>query len=117
MITPVSDRIIEIFVKEDMLIEAGDLREVYRTLSELAQGKRYLIIFVAPQYSSFTKEALDEISIQNKIDFTLAEAVVLNSVAMKLTAKFHFRDENAPFPSEIFSTVEQAIVWLNGLEL
>lgn len=98
-----------------MLIDARDMLEVHRTLMEVANGERYLIMFIAPKYSNFTKEALELVDPESMSLYTKAEAVVLQSVAMKLTAKFHFRDRQMPYPYQFFQNANEAMRWLRSL--
>lgn len=112
IITPLTDRIVEIFIREDILVDREDMLELYRTVYKHTAGKQYHIMFVAPKYSSFTRDALDVIDPKATSVYTKTEAIVLQSVAMKLTAKFHYRDKQIPYVSQAFDTSLAAMNWL-----
>lgn len=75
-------------------------------------GKRKILIVFNSNFSP-TKEAADFMVSEERRDKTIAEALCIDSGALKLLTNFYFRIKKPIIPSRVFNDEKKALAWLN----
>lgn len=117
----------KVWMREDgiVVIEFGDhvdldvkeARELVQATKELAGGKKVLIVNIAGKQTTATSAARNFAASPEAIEYTLAEAYVVNNLPQKIIANFYINFHKPLVPTKIFNNAEAAIVWLKSLEL
>lgn len=101
----------------DMDLEAHHGEENLEAVKKLTGGKPYLVISdgrvnvrVSPEARAF---AASETACMNRI----AEAILVNSVATRLTANFYIKFNKPRTPTRVFTDEQKALEWLKNFPL
>ena len=106
------DGIIQVDTKEVDEYTIEDAKEALATISEIGSGKKFPILMIAAGYLNIDKETRMFLAKEEANRFTLADAYVINSLALKLIGNFYLKFDNPASPSKIFTKTEDAVVWL-----
>lgn len=104
--------ILEMVAAPEAELTVDKIREANDVLEKLSEGRKQLILFVTHPLGQMTSEARKYPITEQKLRYTLAQAVVVNSMSTLLLANFYVRLKRFPFPYKVFRSREKAIVWL-----
>lgn len=107
-----SDGIVEINVKENSDIGEKECRELMDAYNEILENRKYPLLHVVGNYVTMDKEAREFSSSEEGLQFSKAEAFVINSLPHKIIANFYMRVNNPSVPTKFFSTKQEAVAWL-----
>lgn len=108
-----SENIIE--VKWNSTIDEIDkqhLVELKNIIQEIGLGKKMLVYVDTYNFMAITPEARQYASSPESSDFTLANAVLIDSLAKKLLFNFFMNISKPVVPTRGFNTKSEAINWL-----
>lgn len=109
--------IIECIPVQDAELTVAKLLESMEAIEKLAAGKRMCIMVVTNTRNTMSKEARELDIADRKRKYTLAQAMVVNSMSTLLIANFYIRFKNFPFPYRVFKSRDKAIEWLRQKRL
>lgn len=107
-----SDGIMHVHYKKNTTIDTEAqlmMREIYR---EMVPGKTLPYIFSAASGVTFTKEARE--NSRGKDSPIASYAIIANNLAYRLIANFYLKVNKPKVPYRLFSTMEDAVEWLQG---
>ena len=106
------DGIIEVNFADELLLDVTECKELLSNYSSILSNKKVPILHVFGKYMNVTKEARDFSASPEGLEYSLAEAYVLNSLAHKILANFYIKFNKPKVPTQFFTTKEEATVWL-----
>lgn len=110
-----SDHIIEVrwnsIIDE---IEKHHLIELKNMIQEIGSGKKMLVYVDTYNFMSITPEARQYASSNESSEFTLANAVLIDSLAKKLLFNFFMNISKPAVPTKGFNSKTEAISWLKS---
>jgi len=105
--------IIDIRWNEKLLfIDIEHLLEVKKAVEQLGGGKRMRLFFFTHDFIQTTPQAQELAATEKYTEFTLAVAVLVNSMALRLAMNFFMRLHRPFVPSKGFDSREKAHEWL-----
>ncbi|HRD38427.1 MAG TPA: hypothetical protein PLC65_07335 [Bacteroidia bacterium] len=117
----------KVWMREDgiVVLEFGDhieldvkeAKELLQATKEISGGKKVLILNVAGKQTTATSAARDFAASPEAVEYTLAEAYVVNNLPQKIIANFYINFHKPLVPTKIFNNTEAAILWLKSLDL
>lgn len=106
--------IIRITYKEGLEIKLNDAQQVEKAFYELAEEKHiYSLMMSLGRFIRFSRDAQDYFATKATIISQVrASAMVLDSLPVRLIAKFFIRFHKMHYPTRIFSSEKAAHIWL-----
>lgn len=106
-----------IHFKTDHFTEREQAIEIIDAMLELGQGKKYYVLVNALDITSnMSTDAQKYFAHESPFnEFTKAVGIVLNNLAIRLTAKFFIMIQKPPFPTRIFPSLDEAELWFSEL--
>ena len=86
--------------------------EMIDGIEELCRGEKHLFMLLGTEGSTMTREARELDVVERRAKVTKAQAVVVESLPVKLLANFYGRFKKLPYPYKVFDDRESAIEWL-----
>lgn len=106
--------ILYVVMKDDAIVDIPECIENYEATMQLTKGNRYAVLVDARHYVVLTNEARAYSSQPSQQTYTIAQAVVIASLANRLLAnfliQFHKRNKNAEM--KLFNDFDLASNWL-----
>ncbi len=117
IISKITDKIVLLEFKPDVVIELEDAVEVNTIIYNLVEGKPFLsLVNVSNRYGSISTEARDHFAKDPKTqNIRLAEAFIVTNLPMRILANFYKQFHKPNNPIKFFSNKKEAIDWLNSL--
>jgi hypothetical protein len=106
------DGIIHIHIHSDKTISTKECVEMMDVVEVLCDGKESLIMTSVGENATIEKEAREFSSGPRGLQFTIADAFIVKSLAHKLIANFYMKVNKPSKPSRAFSSEDEAIAWL-----
>lgn len=106
-----ADEIIEINFSQGFYGEIEDARFIVNNIKKISNNKKHSLLVVYADDNLFSNEARDFVS---KHDYTKADALVGNSLALRLVGNFYLKINKPVRPTKLFSDKAAAIEWLQG---
>jgi hypothetical protein len=100
----------------DIDIDVEDGRENLAAVTQLTGGKPYLVVSDGRVTVTVTPEAREFAASEEASKNRIAEAILVNSVATRLTANFYIRFNKPRTPTRIFTDEQKAIEWLRKFQ-
>lgn len=97
-------------------IEKKHLIQLRDVIQEIGNGNKMLIYIDTYNFMDITNEARKYAASKESNLYTLANAVLVDSLPKKLLFNFFLRFENPIVPTKGFSTKEEAMEWLQQLQ-
>ena len=115
IVTKITDRIVLLEFKPDIIFELEDATEVNTIIYDLIKGQPFLsLIDISNRYGSISAEARDYFAKDQKTkNIRLAEAFVVNNLPMRILANFYKQFHKPPNPIKFFKNKKEAVNWLN----
>jgi len=93
-------------------ITKNHLVQLKKIIQKLGKGKRIRLFFDTYAFMSISPEASEYSTTAEYTKFTLASAVLIDSLAKKMLFNFYLKVNNPLSPTKGFSTKDAAIEWL-----
>lgn len=106
------DGIVEIDVKENSEIGEKECRELTVAYKQILELKKYPLLHIVGNYVTMDKEAREYASSEEGLQFSIAEAFVINSLPHKILANFYMKVQKPSVPTKFFRSKQEAIDWL-----
>lgn len=108
------ENILLVVMKEDAVVDVPEAIENYHAALKLAAGRRFTALVDARLPASITKEAREYSANPEQYTNTIAQAVVVTSLANRLLANFImlFLQRNKTVEIKVFSDYDIALNWL-----
>jgi hypothetical protein len=109
--------IIKVIYKDSFQLELADVLEVEEVFLNLAEANDiYCVTVTTDGPLSFTEEAMDFLAVKAQSTIKIkGSAIVLKSLANRITARVFIRFHQPIYPTKIFSTEDKATNWLSSL--
>ena len=107
-----NDGIMQIEIKETEEFLVQDVKDVLSVVGEIGGEKKYPILTIVNGYVLVDKETRAYLACEEGNRYTLADAFVINSLALKLVGNFYLKFDNPKCPTKIFNCPDDAAVWL-----
>ena len=90
----------------------NDVHDILNAVKKIGGGKEYLNIVTIKHYVTIHKEARALSASLQGNRYTIADAMVVNSTALKLVMNLYMAFDKPIRPTKNFTTEEKAIEWL-----
>lgn len=110
------NKIIRLEIFGNITIGRAEAEEMTSAIGVLSKGKESLVLILADEITSFSREALDFSSGEEGLRYTIGDALVVGSLTQRLTANFYLKINKPRKPSRIFNSEPEAVKWLLALE-
>jgi hypothetical protein len=108
-----SDEIVQINTTDRNYSES-DIKMLNKAVGDLTPNReRKLLLIIASNYSSVEAEGRRYMSTVEGVEFSIAEAYVIKSLAQRLLINFLIKVNKTHVPVQFFTDKETAIAWLN----
>lgn len=97
---------------DNLEIDMNDVTENYEASVKLTGNNKYISLVIAAPYSSLSKEARTEANRVDNYRNTIAQAIIVKSLANRLMGNFLIKFYKPPCPCQIFNNTEKAKAWL-----
>jgi hypothetical protein len=110
------DQTVEIRYKDMVNVSFEDMRELLDELYRITSNRKLKRLIVISKNSSLDLKARLLLQEENKDrkDKIIAEAVLVNSLAQKMTTNFYLKFIKDIYPSKFFTDYQKAIEWLKN---
>lgn len=109
------DGIVVIEFGDTVDLDVKEAKELLRATEEITGGAKALILNIAGKQTTATSAARDFAASAEAVEFTIAEAYVVNTLPQKIIANFYINFHKPLVPTKIFNNTEAAIIWLKSL--
>jgi uroporphyrinogen-III decarboxylase len=106
------DGIMQIDTKDAEEFTINDMKEIIHIIGEIGNYKKYPILMVIKNFTNVDKAARAYCAGVEGNKYTLADAFVIQSFAMKLIGNFYLKFDQPLSPSKMFNRMEEAETWL-----
>jgi hypothetical protein len=110
------DNVITLRIFGNAVIGHDEAREMNDAIGALSGGRESLILIMADEITQFSKEALAFSASAEGLRYTKADALVVKSLAQRITANFYLAVNAPPKPSKIFNSEAEARKWLLSVD-
>lgn len=106
------DGVITLRIFGNAIIGHDEAKEMNDAIGALSGGNESLVLIMADEITQFSKEALAFSASAEGLRYTKADALVVKSLAQRITANFYLAVNAPPKPSKIFNSESEARKWL-----
>ena len=112
----INNDILSIYVKQGFVLDEEEIDMILTDANRLLDEKPYFTVFDMSNIKEVSPAArrlyFDHISNKNK----LAEALIVNSLTMKMFATFYIQFYKPSVPTKLFNTILQAENWIKNVK-
>jgi hypothetical protein len=112
-----SNGIVYLLFKDDCTLDIDLQMRLLDHYHEMTGGKLMPFIVMAAENVTITKEARDNAVKIEDVSMIGASAVIATSLPYKLIANFYLKFNKPKRPFKVFSNEEEAVKWLQSIEL
>lgn len=109
-------KLIRLEIIGNRVIGKAEAKEMNEAIGVLSRGRETMVLIVANEVSQFTKEAVEFSVSDDGMRYTNADALVVRSIAQRITANIYLKLNKPKKPSRIFNSEKEATKWLYSLE-
>lgn len=113
----------EIIIRTDEIVQVNstdhyytesDIRIINQAIGDLTPNReKKLLLIMASNYSSVDSEGRRYMSTPEGVEYSIAEAYVIRSLAQRLLINFLIKINKTCVPVQFFTDKEAAVIWLN----
>jgi hypothetical protein len=103
---------IMLMIKDGAQIDFAEMKEIMQACEALAESKPYILLSDARVHLNITSEARSLAADKKTSPNLRANAVVVNNLAVRLTANFFVRFNQPHFKYRVFTDMRKAVDWL-----
>lgn len=113
-----NEGIVNVKLIDKIDIHQHDVEDAHNAVSKLTNGGRYCTIFDARNITigHVSSKAFRYHSINNFNKNKMGEAIVLNSIGIRILANFYLNVFKPEVPTKIFTNFEEARKWLRKIK-
>lgn len=89
-----------------------NVKEYIEVVGNLGGGKSFCNLVVMKQFVQVGDDARKYAASEESNIYTIADAFIINSIALKIVGNFYIRFNKPVRPTRIFNNEEDALVWL-----
>lgn len=104
--------IIWLTFKEGADLDTGEVREFIRACDVLSKGEPYLLMSDARVNLTITSDGRKTVADKKEVPNLIANAVLVNNFAVRLTANFFISFNKPHFKYRVFNNEARALNWL-----
>ncbi len=113
----------DIFLREDGIIQVNtkdhnytlqNLKDLNRAQATLCNGKKRPLLVIAEPYGIIENDAREFMATPESIQYSTAEAFVINSLGQKILANFYLKVNKPGVPTRVFNDIRSAEDWLQS---
>ncbi len=104
--------IIEVYFADKAIIDKRECKEINDVIGEYCNYTKALILMVAGEETVIEAGGREFSASPEGMRYTIADAIVFNSMAHRLIVNFYLKFNKPPMPSKAFVNVEDARKWL-----
>jgi hypothetical protein len=93
-------------------LEERDVRELTESIGIIGKGAKYPVLIIVNEYNTINKEASEYAASEIAGRYTIANAVIVKSAAVRIATNFFIRIFKPVRPTKMFSDEERALQWL-----
>ncbi len=109
--------IIKMEVTEGVFIEIAEIKEVHKTNLELSGGKPFCVLLdTSNGYFSVSPAGNKLLASPEYAMKRIATAIIVKNLATRLMGNFFILFNKPPSPTSLFTTEEDAMIWLRKFE-
>ncbi len=108
--------IIRVGFFDKLSIGESESREINNAIGALSDGKPARIMMVPQPNTVFDHGAREFSSSDEGLQYTIGDAMVINSLGHKILVSFYLKFNKPKKPSKAFDTEEAAMTWLLSLK-
>jgi len=106
------DGVVWLNFKEGAELDVKEIRELVKAAETLSENKPYLLMSDARVHLTITSEGRKVAADKKEAPLLIANAAIINNLAVRVTANF-FSSFNKPhFKFRIFNDEKKALIWL-----
>lgn len=111
----IDDQTVEVKFDEGVVVSKEDMSAILSNLYELTDNKpcKRLIIISKGSFLKHSARILLQDENKAKKNTIIAEAVFVTSLTQKMTTNFYLKFIKDIYPSQFFTDIEKAKLWLN----
>lgn len=98
--------------KKDAELDVKEVREMIKAAEELAGKKPYLLMSDVRNDVTISEAARKISASKEEAPFVLANAILTDNIALRITANFFIQINKPHFPVKVFSNADKAHKWL-----
>ncbi len=106
------DNIVRIEMFDKRSIGEHECREINNSIGILTDGRQARILLVPQPNTIFDHGAREFSASDEGLQFTIADALIVNNLAHKILVSFYLKFNKPKKPSKAFENEEDAIKWL-----
>jgi hypothetical protein len=110
------DGIIQINCSDNFEYEVEHIKENLAAIKQLSGDKKVLVLNMAGNNASVTKEVREYVATAPHKSFVKAEAFVIGSLAQHLLASFYNKINKPIVPTGFFKNKQEAEYWLKNIK-
>jgi hypothetical protein len=107
-----SDGIVNFHIKPNQTLTAEDTKEMIKFVGEIGNGEKFLILITTGKYALADYDAREFGASETANQYTIAAAIVVNSLAQKLLGNAYIKVNKPIAPNALFTDEKKAIDWL-----
>jgi hypothetical protein len=104
--------VMHVFVKEDCLVDIDDIKEGLEFVHSLGMNNRYLNLYEFSKNADVDKDAREWASSNTNNQFTVADAMLVKTMAHKIVGNFYLNFHKPVRPTRLFTDKLEALKWL-----
>lgn len=93
-------------------ITLQDIKEFIEVVRNLGDGESFCNLIVMKNFVQVGEDARKYAACEESNIYTIADAFVINSIALKLVGNFYIRYNKPVKPTRIFNNEGDALIWL-----
>lgn len=107
------NRICHMFMQPDHFISIPEIKVLQESLYDISDSKPFKLLFdVSDQFVQFDSKARKFAATAPVTELIIAEAVVLNTLPMRMVFNFYLKIDSPTFPTKAFNDSRKAEEWL-----
>lgn len=99
-------------LQDNIELEKQDVVDNFLASQKLTQGNPYLSLVITAPYTTITKEAREAANRPEYYAHTIAQALVVKTLATRIMGNFIIRLYKNYCPQRLFTSKEEALKWL-----
>ncbi len=110
-----SDNVLEMICDDDAVYDVKNIRQIILETGKLTGGKKCMQLTIAGKYSTVSKEGREYAATEEAVEFTIAEAYVIQSLAQRILGNFYLKFNKPKVPTRLFTDKDKAEKWLKSV--
>ena len=110
------DNLLFLRPKDNYVIDEDDMKALNEAIGSTFGKTKFFNIVEFGAYNNVTQEARRYAATEESNQYTLADAYIIKSLALKIMGNFYLKVDRPPVPTRLFKDFESALEWLESIE-